>query len=205
MTVWGPIVGAPALRRAIRTTLQLWLPGAVAEAARQNGDDPTTIPAVRSWRVVSLAQAQEDQLPAVFVTSPGMVGAPRRHGSGLYEATWNATVTVAARDQSHEATADLIGIYTAAVRTVCMQRPSFGGFAASTAWAGEEYDAIEAKAGRTLAAGFVDLTVVVLDVLNAFGGPATPPVDPLALPGNWPLVATHNETVVNVLTDQEMP
>jgi hypothetical protein len=205
MSVWGPIVSALALRQAIRSTLQLWLPSTVAEVARQAGVTPSTIPAVRSWHVVSLEQASADQLPAVFVTTPGLADAPSRKGTGLHRADWNVTVTAAARAESHEATARLVALYTAAVRTVCTQRSSFGGFADASVWIGEDYDAIEERHGRTLAAGFVDLVVSVADVVDAHGGPLTPPVDPLAAPGDWPLVAKTRTTATNVPIDEELP
>jgi hypothetical protein len=203
--VWGPIVSAVALREAIRSTLQLWLPSTVAEVARQAGVDPATILPVRSWHVVSFEQAREDQLPAVFVTSPGLAGEPRRRGTGLITADWNATVVVLARAESHEATAKLVSLYTAAARVVCVQRSGFGGFAAACEWTGEDYDVVEDRKGRTLGGGFVDLVVTVSNVVDANGGPLEPPADPLTPAGDWPVVATTRTDVIHVPPDQELP
>lgn len=199
--VWGPIVAAPAMRKAITATLQLWLPSTLAETARQAGltaPQVAALPLVKTWKWIAVNDAARlpvDQLPAVFVTSPGLADGPARNGKGSYTYEWNATVTAVARGQSYEDTADLVGFYVAAIRTACVQQPSFGGFSTACVLAGEDYALFDASVARTIAAGFVDLVVTVKDVANAYAGPATPPVDPLAAPAVPAVVLTHDMAV----------
>jgi hypothetical protein len=79
---------------------------------------------------------------------------------------------------SRETTADLVELYTAAVRMAMLQHPSLDGLALGTRWIDESYDELEYDDSRTIAAGLVNFGVDIDAVVDAFGGPKTPPDDP---------------------------
>lgn len=175
MSDWGPLVGVSEVRTAVADTLKEWIDDALVVAAGAAGVDERRARPPRSWkRVADFRNIPEDQLPCLFVTSPGLAGPPQRHGDGTHTATWRAVVTALVRGKSYDDTADMVSVYCLAIRAVCLQRNSLGGFAESTRWTGEDYDALETSQARTLGAGFVDLDVTVAKVVDAKAGPPGP-------------------------------
>jgi hypothetical protein len=83
---------------------------------------------------------------------------------------------------------ELVGLYTAAVRTLIVQHPSLGGLATATEWRDESYNNAPVEVQRTGQAGLLEFSVYVDDIVSTRGGPATPPPDPTIEPGDWPLV-----------------
>lgn len=176
-------VGAAQVRAAVQSTLEAWLPTYIADAERRAGLAARTIDLPRSWRrLARFDTVAADQLPAVFVTSPGIEVVERR-GSGEHDATWRIAVTAVARGRTFEETADLVGYYTAAVRAALIQHAAHG-IGATTRWDDESYDAVAVDAQRTLGAGVVEVLVTVRNVIDAHDAdvPATPPADPYATP-----------------------
>lgn len=182
MTGIGPIVTVGAVRRAVETTLQEWLPSVLAAAARAEGrdpDDPEQHQPIRSWRrLPDIRTAHDDQLPSVSVASGGLAEEAEDQGDGTYRAVWGIVVSVHVRGNDHEDTADRVGYYAAAIRTALAQHGDLGGVAASTVWLAEDYALSEPNATRNLGGGFVEFTVAIEGVLDIYAGPAEPPLDP---------------------------
>lgn len=187
----GDLVSATHVRAAIEDTLQGWLAYYLAEACRAHGLAPDHVGPPKSWQVIpDLQSATPDQYPALLVTSSGLAGPPTRDGDGKLHATWNAAVHALIRGQSYRDVADTVGIYTAAIRAVCVQHPTLGGLASTTDWRGETYDLLDARAARTLGGGRVDLQVKVGDVLDTAGPVGPPPASPLDPPDPDGVVAS---------------
>lgn len=170
----GPLAGADEVCAAVERTLTTWLPSVTAEIAAAGGPTlpvPTTydMPEARALSNGSAA------LPAVVVSSPGLVGAPERDEEGSYRASWRVIVTAFARGDDYRSTARAVRGYALAIRTALLQHPSLGRFAAELTWDGEEYAALDPAAARTIGGAFVTFTVTVDGVTDATAGPAVPP------------------------------
>lgn len=184
----GPVVSATHLRNAVLDTLKGWLSYYLSEAERAHGIPPGTIRRPRTWQVLPDIDANvADQYPALFVTSPGLAGAPTMDGEGNVRASWAVGAHVIIRGQDFQSVADEVGIYTAAMRTLLIQQASLDGLASTATWSGESYDLLDPRAGRTLGGGTVDLEYVLADIAKVAVGPlGDPPADPLAPPTDAP-------------------
>lgn len=180
---------ADTVRTGLKSHLQTWLPSTLAAACRHHGLAPDALPLPATWKVLPTRDAMAaDQLPALFVTSPGAAPQAEQDGDGDVSGTWRMQVFVIARGQTFEDVARDVAIYTLAVRLAAVQHPTLSGMARQTEWAGETYDVLDPTAGRTLGGGRVDLDVTVDIAHNVLAGPAVPPEDPYALPPADPTV-----------------
>lgn len=191
LDVYGPLVTARDVTLAVKATLQSWLPATLAEAGRRAGVDPHRVPMPVSWMRLSTPDAyKDDQLPAVVVASPGLVGEPHVEMSGLVTKTWEIVVASVVRGDSHEEVADLAALYVGGVELAVLQNRDLGGVAET--WGAEGVDAWlldnrhapadDARRARTLADVYVVLAVEVQGALDISAGPAEPPPDPYAEP-----------------------
>ena len=182
------------LEEAIIAHISAWLPVYLREIEIQRGwPDDKRLPNARSYTVFSrLDHFDEQQLPAVVVSSPGLAGAPKMEGTGAYTAIWNVNIAVIVSAMDQASTNTLAKIYAAAVRGIMVQKPSIGGFAVHSVWTNESYDDLGSSDGeRTFAVGVGEFAVMVEDVVNKMGGPRTyqfiEPPDPETQPGSqWP-------------------
>lgn len=182
---------AHTVREGLKTHLQAWLPSTLATACRLHGLEPDALPLPKTWKVLATRDAMvADQLPALFVTSPGAAPDAEQDGDGDVGATWRLQTFIIVREQDFETVARDVAIYALAVRLAAVQHPTLGGIAIGVDWAGETYDVIDPTAGRTLGGGRVDLDVQVETAHNVLDGPAIPPADPYAVPPDDPTVAT---------------
>lgn len=197
MSLYGPMVTGAHVEAAAIETMQLWMPGYLAEAERQAGLDARSLATPRAWKTTNedIDHWPELQLPAVVIVSPGIVERPTKDGAGRYTAVFGLAigVVVNARDQ---AAANLNAkLYGACVVAMLLHHPSLGGFASALDWVDLSYDDVPAdylSVGAYAAAGF---EVTVPDVLHAYSGPTEPPDDPYEDPGDRPTVATTDLTL----------
>jgi hypothetical protein len=183
------VKSANTLRAGTKTHLQTWLPSTLAAACRLEGLAADALPQPKTWKILATRDAMvADQLPALFVTSPGAAPRTEQDSDGDVSATWRMQVFILVRAQDFETVARDVAIYALAVRLAAVQHPTLGGVAIGTEWAGETYDVIDATAGRTLGGGRVDLDVTVEDAHNVLAGPLVPPDDPYAVPPDDPTV-----------------
>lgn len=183
--IFGPIVTGKQVRRAMRDHLQLWFPTYLAEIARGDGRDASTLPVFRSW-VSALdmpdGKFEEHQMPSCVIVAPGLLLEPEKRG-GLTIATWAVSVGCVVSGQDRENTFDLAELYAGAVRAAVVQHQTLGGFATATDWLGERYDDIPNDMLRTLAAGSVQFAVEVQGAVMPGEGPDAPLLDPIPDPG----------------------
>lgn len=181
-SIFGPVITGNDVENAVTTTLRLWLPTYLAEMERHSGRPAGVLPAPRSWSTVSVFhQYNDQQLPAAIVVSPGTADEPERHGDGTYSVTWDVVVAILVKGQTAANANELAKLYATAVRMIALQKGGLGGFASSTDWGGETND--EAPPDY-LPVGWVTgvpLRVRVDAVVTAFGGPATPDLNPTDL------------------------
>lgn len=206
-SIFKPIVTRQEVEMAALNTLKLWFDTYLAEVERQKGLDVRQLPRPRSYiRKNEFDRWPEDQIPAIIVISPGLVGPPSGTGSGSFRGDWQLGVAVITEGQDNDNTRDLVGYYTAAIRALILQRPSLGGFAMGVTWEDERYDDIsDTEVGRTMASGQVVFQVTVEDLVSTKAGPVTPDTPPVTPPDDsptWPIATTVTADVQIV---EELP
>lgn len=197
-SVHGNIITGSDIEAAALTTVERWIETYLAEIERQNDLDPRTLPLPRAYVTVADDQLDvwpEDQLPAIAVLSPGTASEPRYdadHVAAGYAV--NVAVLVSARDK--ETTKRLAHLYGAAILLLMVEQRSLDGFASSSRWRGQRWDALSPEDNRTLAAAINVFEVAVDPVVTTGGGRKEPLDDPYA-PEPWPEVSeTEIETEI---------
>lgn len=210
--IFQRIVSANQVEEAMRDTLKLWMPVYLQEMELQLGRTRAKVPVPRSFMVAGqLEQLRENQLPGILVQSPGLTGVPYHDGDGMYTATWRliATSLISALDQ--ESTRAVAKLYGAAIRGICVQKPTLGDFAINTKWISESYSDLPTPDGeRNLVLVSVWCDTTVEDVVNKMGGPRTYPTpdppDPSGQPGSqWPIVQDVDIDVELEALDDQIP
>lgn len=198
--IFGPIVTEKDVRAAVEGTVKMWLPTYCHEVAARQGHPRTFLPAIRSWRAwPEFTKWPEDQLPAVVVVTPGTNDPPEKLDRQL-SVSWTIGVGIIVAARDADSTADLIGMYAAAVRVLLTHKGSLGGFAEHSEFVAERYDdaLTQQEMDRTLRTAMVTYSVLVKGIHNRFGGPKVPDPtdDPPEDPGDWPIITHVDETIV---------
>lgn len=192
MTVFGSIITATHIRRAMRDTIQLWAPDYLAEVADQYGRARGALPTFRSYvsRPV-VDRFPEDQIPCCVIVAPGTLDEPDKRPDA-YDATWAVGVAAVVSGRSPEESFELAELYAGALRALVVHHPSLGGKVGMTRWAGERYDEyIDPDDGRTQASCTLQFNVGVDDVMSLVsGGPSAPSADVTVPPGDLGTVQT---------------
>lgn len=171
----GPVVTGRDVELAALAMLKRWSSTYLAEAERQTGRTPGSLPRIRAWTTApDFEKWPEDQLPAVLLLSPGLVEVPRADGRGFYRAQFALGVAVIVSTAKMEETAALAKLYCAVHRLCVLQHPSLEGFAAGTTWLDEKYDDLPSIDDRSLGAGQAIFAVEVDGMSARWNGPATP-------------------------------
>lgn len=181
----GQIVDATVPEQAMKATLEMWLPAYLAHLARLKDRDPETIATPGSWHTVNepLQKWPEDQVPAIYVVSTGILGEPQLSGEGIYRADFDIGVAAVVEDVTREDTDDLCKLYAAAIWGAVTQNRSLGGTADGTRWTGGTWDVVPGERARNLAGCEVRFAVTIGQVVDIFDGLAEP------LPGTPPAQA----------------
>ena len=195
-TIFGPIFDGSVLTRAVLATLKAWFPTYIKEIELQRGYTPGEIPApktyVERWAFDSYP---DDKIPAVIVVSPGMFEPPRRDGDGTVSGWWSVGVGIIAAANTEDNSERLAKVYGAGARMIMEQK---GYLDESWEFNGcivldETYtDIPDIEQARTMRSVHVVSRVQVINMWDAFGGPAQPAApDPVNQPGSqWPDVQT---------------
>jgi hypothetical protein len=196
----GPLVSGRDVELAAMALLKRWSGTYLAEAERQRGYAPASLPRIRGWATAhDFEKWPEDQLPCVLLVSPGLAEAPEPAGTGVYRVHFALGVATIVSARTMDETAALAKLYCAAIRACILQHQSLEGFAAGVEWLDETYDDLESIDARSLGAGQAIFSVTVDGFARRWNGPKTPS-DPPA-PDTAPLpedpVATAVETVVS--------
>jgi hypothetical protein len=193
--VFGPLVSTGDVRDAVKSTLQLWTPGYIAEIAERKA---ITLPPFEDWTVrPEYRSLPTTAAPACMVTCPGTLKQPERQGGGEYIAYFGVQVSVVVWGADWEPTEDTTGYYSTAVVASLLQHPSLGDFAEGVEWLGTRYGEVEHSSTRTLGAAQINFSVAVNNVVNASAGPASP-----TAPGPLPPTVESASVTVTALEDQ---
>lgn len=196
----GPLVSGRDVELAALTFLKRWSGTYLAEAERQTGRAPRSLPRIRGWQTApDFEKFPEDQLPCVLLVSPGLAEQPRPDGQGFYRAKFMLGVAAIVSTATMESTAELAKLYCACLRAAILQHQSLEGFAAGIDWIDESYDDLESIDTRSLGAGQAIFAVQVDGIAYRWNGPKTPS-DPPA-PDTDPLPTDPTVTAVEVETE----
>jgi len=189
--VFGPIVTAPMLERAVEATIRMWGDTYLWKMARVEGLKP--LPSIRSYRAADTMEERfpEQQIPAVqiMLTSENKVVT----GGETAHMVFGGTVDALVQSSEPEPARRLAAIYSYGLGLLLQQQglepdPISGtqikveGFG----WASAGVPALGKPVNRWLALGSVDVAYAVEHVFNPLAGP-TEPVDE---PPNWPVAET---------------
>ncbi len=165
----------------MQTTLQAWLPPVLAELERNHGllapGDAalSALPAPKMWgRPTEWDALKPEQSPACVVTSTGTVGEFQRMSDGAYSGTWELRVGVAVRGNTYDETADMVRLYTGAIRKAGSRSLGIG---PAYPLGEPDYALLSPGAARTIAGGVVAFLVPVHGIQDS-DDPPEPPEGP---------------------------
>jgi hypothetical protein len=211
VNLYGPIVTRRQIGVALRDHLigeDGWFPFYLREVQRLTGwadelpdafdDWPPTFASHRfTVSETTVLNLPENDLPALLIGSPGIVGEPQTHSEDkALEGAWAFGLHALVSADDEDSTDRLAGEYAAALMAACAQQRKLGnGFATIESVSDMAFDAIPQYASRTLAAGTVTVLVVVEEMVHSGKGPTELPADPNVDPGADPEVLTTTLTV----------
>lgn len=206
MSIFNQIMVADDLECAVLDTLRDWFPVYIREVELQSPPVPDprnipvdTLPLPRSYLTADQVDKEAaNQLPSIVVISPGLStrADPKQDGGGTFNVPFSIAVGVFCSADQRSHTLRLVRLYTAIVRSIMIQKQSFGGFAAGAYWLDESYDdRFTFTDDQTISAGQVVFEVWVADVVTRYAGPIGPP-QPDTQPGSeWGRAETVTPTV----------
>lgn len=190
MNIIGDVWHPGHLEDKAEAALRKWLPSALEAAIALDGESPEAVPLPKSWTVVSDEDGRwpENSLPAVIITSSGMVGEPDRgQGNGEVDATWSLEITAICRGRTWRESRRRAQLYWSAICVAMLQRRSLGDDRYICELADSALDAIEVEKRRTLAGATALFHVQVRSMFSEHAGPLGPDV-PDPIPDEWPEV-----------------
>lgn len=204
MSIFGTVFSGVDMEDAVTNHLKAWNLTYLAQAERERGLEPRTLPPIKSFVNVPREPDSwpEDQLPALLIVSTGTTD-PFVHGDGWLGTTWNiglaAIVSAATERRTHE----LAHWYFMAAVLPMLRNSGLKGngevdYADNVECSAWTYEVIPVERRRTLAAVYGVLQVTVEQVLNLREGPVRPLDDPYGDSPEWP-------DVDRVVIDVEKP
>jgi len=188
---FGPVYGGHTVQEAFYNTLQTWLPTYIAEFNRALGSNVLMVPFEYRHRP-EYRTLPKNSSAAILVTVPGTAGQPEIFQSNV-RAHFHVDVMVYIYGSTDwQETEALTQAYAACLRTCMVQNRALGGIAETTIWLGEEYLEGEHSSTRTTGVSHIRFLVTIANVMNIYGGVATPSV---AAPAAVPVSQTKNITV----------
>jgi hypothetical protein len=198
MTVFGPLIAAPDVERAVLNTLQYWLESYLRNRELMLQLEWGDIERIRTWKITNTFDDKEaeDQTPFLCVISDGLAGRPLQEGNGEFRAKWDIGIGIIVASATGEDAQRVVkDVYCPVIRQILLHKqslrdwtdPDAQPFSSGVEWVDESYkDVFGDDASRTLFNGQLDFEVEVSSVVSRYGGPATP-VDPDSDPGSsWP-------------------
>lgn len=202
MSVFGPLLTAGTLERAVVDRLRNWTPTYLAEVERQAEREAGTLPRLRGViRVSELDRWPQDQLPCAIVVSPGTIGSPVRDAEGVYQVDYSIGVATLVATREEEGSREVAQLYGAAVRGALVQQATVTEGIHVVDWLGESFDDFPVEDRGTMF-GSLNLFAVRVDELLSWkkgppptwteDGPTspTPPENPVTPFDDEPTIET---------------
>jgi len=193
MTLFGPLLPALQVERAVYNRLRVRLPTYLSQVAVADGLTADSLSRPKSYATASQFGRSEDALPCIGIHVPG-VSEQHKTGDGNYRVKWALEVGALVMANTEVNTDRLAKLYGAAIWGAVMQGQSLGGVAENIEWpdGGERYDELPSArdSSRSLAFALLRFDVLAIDFRSTYGGPTTFNEDPEFAYGDWPSVAT---------------
>jgi hypothetical protein len=208
LTVFGPLLDATVVERAVIDTLKVWLDTYLWRVEDETpGFEPRDIIRPRQWQAdVDARQFPEGQLPTVIVVVGE--GAPESSGDSLHM-RWPLSVEVILKAPSRQRQRDLSRMYAAAIAGALLHHPELEGeILAGLSLDRVRFREVPGNPGVVAAAASVELTALQENVLRVYGGPDEPlpmPPDPDGAYPTYPDPSTVDEAIVNANPVEELP
>lgn len=194
----GNLSSAAAVERAALVALKGWLPKYVPLAAKYEGVKPNLLEPVKSWAVSSEYELfPESDLPAIIISSEGLLGPPRKDGAGFYTVTRSLEVSITIAAATAPRARLYSQIYVAAIAGAILQRRSLGNDMCAADWLDEANGTHEKTGRKTVCVAASVFAVEHRNVVNWRKGPKDD-VPPDEIPETNPIV-----TDVDVKTEVE--
>jgi hypothetical protein len=190
-SAFGHIISGYDVQEAVKITTKRWSNDYLAEMARLSGRARGDLKPFRSYkRAITLDDKRvQDQLPCCLILSPGTLDTPIKRSKHV-DARWELGFGVVIAGKDEDNAWELVQLYSAACRTMLLQKSSLGGFAIGVNWISERYDQLRSRNVRNLMAGTLHFGIDVARVSHPERGPHDPREDTTQPPEEWPTVAT---------------
>jgi hypothetical protein len=187
---------ASQLEEAVIDSLHMWFPTYLAEAARNLGISPNSLPQPQNYTNRNSFDAEiGEKIPKVVVLSPGLFTTPQVSGDGTYRATWRLGVGVATAAKDETQANMLMKAYSGAARDIVLQK-NIGDSSLSVTrvtWLNESYDDLPIPNQLQLyKAASLEFAFDINNVASRYGGPDTPTVEPI------PAYKTVEKVIIDV-------
>lgn len=210
MTLFGNIVHAGQVEHAVQVQLVKWMSTYLAELERQNELTVGSLARPKSWNVMySYERWPEEQIPSVSIVASRLYDEPDRFSvMGDHKAWWRFDIVNFVIARSESKARELAQIYTAAGRTIMLQKGTCEGFGEANVWMDEGWDAgpVPGQRSRSMGVGVTTHRILVADVATALAGPVEPDAqpDPLEPYPDLPRIDEVHVDVVNIPVDEEI-
>lgn len=203
MSTFGKWTSPREIENGYIAHVDKWLTTFIAEAERQFGIPPRTVPVPRLGQfTVSRDEFQkypEDQTPAILVMAPGLAGEPRRESDRSLTAPVALAFGVVAASPfvDDNAAAEVAQVIGLSIRELVLRLPPEDLDVIAVTLIDERYGDIEK---RSMGSARIVFQVDVAGWSPGKGGPVdriVPPADPYLPPGDYPTVQTTFVTLSN--------
>lgn len=194
--IYGPIIAAADVRKAVADTIKLWADPYIAVLAARTGAG--LVPFATYEATYDRRNLPPDSAASCWVVAPG-TRKLERQGDGTYIATWVVETQIVMYGTDWAMTSDYAAWYNAAVRALLVQHGSLGlvtgllkgpladAESIATTWRRERYTPVEAERASSIIVAQSQYDVVVDGVVDTSAGPKKLPAPAAGTQGNLPV------------------
>lgn len=175
---FGPNIGRKQVMDSVEATVKEFEKDYLAEAERQWGLDPHTLPLFKTHSQVNeFRNWADDETPVCVIVSPGLAAAKQK-GGGEYTGIFDLGVACIVQANNRENTNKLADIYGPAIRQLVLQQIGFGGLITGIDFLDEKANDVPESEDRAQTATQAIFTVEVPGIVNGRLGLVEPSEDP---------------------------
>lgn len=193
--VFGPMVMDVDVEKAVRATLERWMPTYLREIERRRGFAEFDFPDIAAYRAMDIQEERfpEEQIPAVQIMLTTETEIFTRAESA--SAIWKGPIDVLVSTTEPETAREMASYYQFCMGLVLVQHFTLDGSitVAGLGWEKMGIPAVGKPDERWLALGSIDISIEVDGVFNPALGPLVPqPDDGEGEPPPYGVVETHH-------------